>query len=133
MNNRSRKFYNQKIMEYTILLMMLFLLSACAQLTHSDVAKFRKGMSPEEVTAIAQVQPLFILNLEEIDAPNQIEVLVFEFSSGGVNTNYLVSFRNQELIFWGYANEYARSSNVILNKIGQESVIAIKASNPWEY
>jgi len=57
---------------------------------------------------------------------DNILVHVYELTSGTYDSNYFYMFINNELHFWGYPHEFARSNNTLINDIGKITVQKIE-------
>ncbi|MCF7920881.1 MAG: hypothetical protein K9N06_13300 [Candidatus Cloacimonetes bacterium] len=109
---------------------ILLLAAGCAQFTLSDAAYLRKGMSIEETLLITEVQPVLTFILGDVSTQDKIEVYIFRISSGDYRSNYLIAFKNDALLYWGYPHEFARSKDALLNEIGEKAVKQIELYEP---
>jgi len=91
-------------------------------MTLSDVAKLRKGMTVEESQRFTRISPKHIFILDTSEGGDTIEVHSYILSSGNYGSNYFLAYRNNQLIYWGYPHEFARSRDPLLNEIGQRAV-----------
>ena len=110
----------------TILLVILVSMASCVTVTISDVGKLRKGMTMEEANATLPLPPRSTFAVEMNDRNVKVQVCTYRLSSGDYSSDYFLAFRDEKLIYWGYPHEFARSTDPIINEIGEKAV-AIQA------
>jgi hypothetical protein len=98
---------------------------SCATMTITDVGKLRKGMRMDEVKSILPLASKYNFPVGTTDSEIIIKVSVYIVSSGSYSSNYLLAFRDDQLFYWGYPHEFARSTDTLINEIGQKAVITI--------
>ncbi len=106
-----------------ISLLLLVLVSCVPSIQLHDVATLRMGMGPDESVAAMGTPPRHVFEWSLPETGDPIVVQSYLLRSGGYDSTYLLAYRNESLIFWGYPHEFARSSDPILNQIGKEAVL----------
>ena len=96
-------------------------LVGCASLNESDINRFIKGMSPDQVRSIATRKPYDTRTFTLPSMPgDRFTVMFFTFEpiEDDGYLDYHVAFRNDKLFYWGYPYEFNRSPDTLLNAIG---------------
>jgi hypothetical protein len=106
-----------------MLLACALALTSCATVTLTDVGNLRIGMTVEEVKSTLPIPPKYDFPVEMADKTMQIQVLVYLLHSGDYASNYLLAFKNDQLFYWGYPHEFARSKESLINEIGEKAVV----------
>ncbi len=107
------------------LAVVVFLVS-CVTVTLDNIAKLRKGMTVDEAKSTLPLPPKNEFPVEMADASIYIYVCVYTLSSGDYKSNYFLVFRDNRLFFWGYPQEFARSTDSLINEIGEKAVATEK-------
>jgi hypothetical protein len=110
--------------KYPIAAHMLLTLFSCVSKIHmGDLAELRMGMSPDEPPVLMAIYPKEVFQWSMSANRDEILVQSYLLASGGYNSTYFLAYRNDSLIFWGYPQEFARSSDLLINEIGREALI----------
>lgn len=100
----------------------LIILSCANNLTLSKISPLRKAMAEEEVNSIIQTETNREFSIKIDSTKEIIDVRTYTLSSGSYDSNYLLCYKENKLLFWGYPHEFARSNDKIINEIGKKSV-----------
>lgn len=104
-----------------LIIISVFMLYSCkTSISVSDLTELQKGMNESQVASQLDRKPDNSFSIES-GTGETIKVQIFRLATGDYDSVYLVSFRNGELIWWGYPHEYARENNDLLNKIAEEA------------
>ena len=115
-----------KIILNILLLAILMTIVSCTTFTITDAASLHKGMTVEETRIVTKIEPVETVTINSTISGAMIEVHVYKLSSGDYASNYLLSFEDGALLYWGYPHEYARENNPLLNEIGKLAVTSIQ-------
>ncbi|MGA2546382.1 MAG: hypothetical protein ABSF43_07540 [Rectinemataceae bacterium] len=103
------------------------LLMSCVTMSLYDAGNLKKGMTAEEVKAVLPVAPKYSFPVEtEESNPQVIVVNTYILSTGSYASNYYLAFRGDHLFFWGYPHEFARSSDPLINDVGEKANAMLK-------
>lgn len=117
----------RSICNYLLILSVVLIIACVPTLTLSDVSNLRKGMNPVKAEQLSTIAPEQMFNFKNPHTDEEnILVQVYEITSGTYDSNYFYMFINNELYFWGYPHEYARSSDTLINEIGKLTVNKIE-------
>jgi hypothetical protein len=117
----------RSILNYLLILSVVLIIACVPTLSLSDVSNLRKGMNPAKAEEISTIEPEYMFNFKNSQTnEDNILVHVYELTSGTYDSNYFYMFINNELHFWGYPHEYARSSDTLINEIGKLTVKKIE-------
>lgn len=117
---------NSALTLFSVLIATAVLLTACVSTINMDsLNNLQVGMSQTQAANILQAQPVKTLSLM---AQNKlVHVDVYQLANGDYVSNYLVAYdENNALLYWGYPNEFARSTNRFINKIGVLALAALQ-------
>jgi hypothetical protein len=106
------------IARFLLLLLFVVVLSACGPktaLTRSDISMFYKGAPSHEVSAIAEIPAR--CSLAPVD-DKSIRVDVYPLSDTHYLGDYFLLYVDDQLRFWGYPYEYARSTDRLISDVG---------------
>ena len=111
------------------LLLSLFFLVACVTTNAIGIhqlSNLSKGMSEIEVYDSIGIRPLKSIQVKANGKYFLVDV--YQLANGNYYSDYFLAFdKSLKLVFWGYPNEFSRSKNKTINKIGE---IALTA---WRY
>ncbi|MCF7920884.1 MAG: hypothetical protein K9N06_13315 [Candidatus Cloacimonetes bacterium] len=79
-------------------------------------------MSISETRIITKTTPIYTLSFTGVNAPDTYEIQVYKLDSGGYLANYMLAYRNDELLYWGYPYEFARDKDPLLNEMGEKVI-----------
>jgi hypothetical protein len=88
-----------------------------------DLAKLRMGMSPNEPPVLMDAHPGKVFQWSKPATGDSIIVQSYLLATGEYSATYFLAYRNDSLIFWGYPQEFAKSSDPLINEIGKEALI----------
>jgi hypothetical protein len=104
---------------------------ACVGITIGDVGRLRIDMTAQESQAELGRPPEHVFYVEVSGTAKRFEVHTYVLSSGSYDSDYLLAFEDNRLLYWGYPHEFARSADPILNEIGQKAVAALRESTSY--
>ena len=94
-------------------------------ITLYDAGLLRKAMSVQEANGSLPLPPEYILSIDMDDSSTNIQVDTYILSSGSYSSDYFLAFRNNQLLYWGYPHEFARSVDPLINEIGRKAVVML--------
>lgn len=109
---------------YPFAALLLLAMLSCVENTISmrDLAELRMGMSPDETPMAMGVPPKEVFQWPMTPSGDLIIVHSYLLATGEYSTTYFLAFRNDALIFWGYPQEFARSSDPVIREIGEGAI-----------
>lgn len=107
---------------FAVLLLLALLSCVDSTITMRDLTALRMGMSPDETPRAMGVPPKEVFQWSEATTGDSIIVQSYFLATGDYSTTYLLAYRNDALIFWGYPQEFARSSDPVIREIGKEAL-----------
>jgi hypothetical protein len=105
-----------------IILACVLPILSCITVTLTDVGNLRKGMTMEEAKTTLPLPPKNEFSVETSNSSIQMQVCTYILSSGNYSSNYFLAFQDNKLLFWGYPHEFARSTDSLINEIGEKAV-----------
>jgi hypothetical protein len=90
-------------------------------MTLTDVGHLQKGMTLDEAKSALPIEPKNEFDIAT-SSSSLIHVCSYTLSSGDYKSNYFLAFIDSKLAFWGYAHEYARAKDMLINEIGEKAV-----------
>ncbi|UCB49823.1 MAG: hypothetical protein JSW56_02700 [Deltaproteobacteria bacterium] len=121
--NTFMKVIRKKVLYPLVALLLLALLSCAKNVIHMrDLAGLRMGMTPDEPPAVMGVLPKKVFQWSMTTTEDSIIVQSYVLASGEYWSTYFLAYRNDGLIFWGYPQEFARSSDPVIREIGKEAL-----------
>jgi hypothetical protein len=113
--------------QYPFAALLLLASLSCAEYTvHniylSDLARLRMGMGPDEPPRAMGVPPKKVFQWSTATTGDSIIVQSYRLVTGEYGTTYFLAYRNDSLIFWGYPQEFARSSDPLIREIGKAAL-----------
>jgi hypothetical protein len=109
-----------------VALLLLAILSCVEYTTHTiylrDLAGLRMGMGPDEPPRVMGVAPKKVFQWSMATTGDSIIVQSYLLATGEYGATYFLAYRNNSLIFWGYPQEFARSSDPLVREIGKAAL-----------
>jgi len=106
-----------------VALLLLALLSCAKTVIHMrDLAGLRMGMAPDEPPRVMGTPPKQVFQWPISTTGDSIVVQSYVLATGHYWSTYFLAYRNDALIFWGYPQEFARSSDPLLREIGKKAM-----------
>jgi hypothetical protein len=114
----------RKKIQYSFAVLPLLALLSCAEgiITMRDLTALRMGMGPDETPRAMGVLPKEVFQWSMATTGDSIIVQSYLLATGEYSTTYFLAYRNEALIFWGYPQEFARSSDPLLREIGKGAI-----------
>ena len=103
-------------------LVVLAGLSSCKQFGIGDANKMQRSMTQAQALDLASKGPRDTYK----NAALNLDVQVYALSMGNVTSDYLLAFKNDKLIYWGYPYEFMRHSDPAIVEIGRWTVEKIE-------
>ena len=111
---------------HKLIIVLLFLVTACSPnaVYISQLSDMAKDMTFSQVDNLLNKTPKNELSGVKLGTNDEYVVRLYELMSGSYESDFLFTFRNGKLYYWGYIHEYARSNNKLLNEIGRKALEA---------
>jgi hypothetical protein len=107
---------------FAALLLLVLLSCVDSTITMRDLTALRMGMGIDDTHRAMGVPPKEVLHWSMSRTGDSIIVQSYFLATGDYSTTYLLAYRNDALIFWGYPQEFARSSDPVIREIGKEAI-----------
>jgi len=112
-------------MKKLVIILCIFLTGCSIGMKFSCLDCLRLGMSSSAAKQALDHIPIKTFAIK-VDNKNYT-VEVYRLVNGEYSANYFLAFdSNGALVYWGYPNEFERSQNILLNKIGSEALKQLK-------
>jgi hypothetical protein len=119
----------RKRVQYPFAALLLLGILSCAEYTVqtiylSDLARLRMGMSPDEAPRAMGVPPkkVFQWSMAETEDSIIVQSYLLGFGDYRSKVTYFLAYRNDSLVFWGYPQEFAKSSDPLIREIGKAAL-----------
>jgi hypothetical protein len=120
------KLIRERVLYLFAVLLLLGVLSCAEYTVHtiymSDLARLRMGMDPDEPPRAMGIPPKKVFQWSMNTTGDSIIVQSYVLVTGESGATYFLAYRNDSLIFWGYPQEFARSSDPLIRKIGKAAL-----------
>ena len=114
----------QKRVPYSFAALLLLPLFSCADgmITMRDLTALRMGMGPDDASRAMGVSPKEVFQWSMTKTGDSIIVHSYLLATGDYSTTYFLAYRNDALIFWGYPQEFGKSSDPVIREIGKGAI-----------
>lgn len=108
-------------------LLVVFGLTACmSSIDILALDHLKRGMTREAASKALDVEPRQTFVYQPMKR-SATRVDIYLLANGDYTANYLLAFNSQnQLIYWGYPSDFARSKNPLLNSVGRAAVAKVK-------
>jgi tetratricopeptide (TPR) repeat protein len=121
--NTFLKLIRKEVLYPCVVLLLLALPSCAKTVIHMrDLAELRVGMAPDEPPRVMGVPPNQVFQWSMATTGDPIIVQSYVLATGEYWSTYFLAYRNDALIFWGYPQEFAKSSDPLLREIGKRVI-----------
>ncbi len=108
----------------TIILSILLVsvwLTSCSFPTPLSLKHLTKDMTTEDI--LKDATPAQKFTIASTASPNaKIIFFVFDYPTGRFFGDYFLAFKDNQLLFWGFPHEFARSSDTYINELGKAAL-----------
>ncbi len=129
MNSHADKPRKQLALRWPLLLLVCLTLSACAvaQIHHRQLASLDKGLGMAQAVTILGQQPAAVYQ-------TSVDNVAYTFQryslNNGLNSDlYLLCYQGEQLVYWGYIDEFRRHPDTRINRALADILPALPLSS----
>lgn len=103
-----------------VVCLMALCIVSCAYVQPLNINMLRKGMKSDDIvnTALVKKYTTTLSTYPSVKA----EFYVLNFHTTGIYGDYFLAFEDNELFFWGFPSDFARSYDPHVNEFGKAAL-----------